>query len=105
MINLEKPCEGIHYVLHKMEGIDNDQAWEVEFIEGPYAGSVIAYGNVKYDGITNKLAFQLGIRKTPTKDLSVKDPAFEDYAGIILEDLIKNNLANGTLTYGKDSDH
>jgi hypothetical protein len=104
MINLEKPCEGIHYALHKMP-IANDQAWEVEIKEGVYKGTIIVYGNVQYDGINNKLIFKLGIRETPIQDLSNKDPAFEDYAGILLEDLIKNNLANRTLVYGKDKDH
>lgn len=105
MINLEKPCEGIHYVLNKMAGVDNSQAWEVEIKEGKYKGTVIAYGNVQYDGVNNKLSFALGIRETTLPNLSNKDPEFEDYAGFILEDLIKNNLANGTLVYGKDSDH
>lgn len=104
MINLEKPCEGVHYVLHKMP-IANAQAWEVEIKEGVYKGTILVYGNVQYNGIDNKLIFKLGIRETPIQDLSNKDPGLEDYAGIILEDLIKHNLANGTLVYGKDKDH
>jgi len=105
MINMEKPCEGIHYVLHKMDGVDNDQAWEIELREGKYKGTIVAFGNVKFDGINNKLAFQLSIRETPIDDLSAKDPEFEDYAGIILEDLIKTNLANGTLVYGENENN
>jgi hypothetical protein len=105
MINLEKPCEGIHYVLHRMPNVSNDQAWEVELKEGVYKGTVLVYGNVQYDGINNKLMFKLGIRETPIENLSNKDPELEDYAGIILEDLIKNNLANGTLVYGKNENN
>ena len=105
MINLDKLSEGIHYVLHKMDAVDNEQAWEVEFREGKYKGTTCAYGNVKFDGVSNKLAFTLAIRQTPIDNLSAEDPEFKEYAGIILEDLIKTNLANGTLVYGENKNN
>ena len=105
MINLDKVSEGIHYVLHKMDGVDNSQAWEVEFREGKYKGTICAFGNVKFDGVNNKLAFTLAVRQTPISNLSAEDPEFKDYAGIILEDLIKTNLASGTLIYGQNENN
>ena len=105
MINLEKPCEGIHYALNIMEDVDNDQAWQIELLEGKYTGTTVTYGQVKFDGVNNKLAFKLAIRETPIEDLSVDDPEFRDYAGVILEDLIKTNLANGNLVYGENENN
>lgn len=105
MINLEKPCEGIHYVLNKMPGVDNDQAWEVLIKEGVYKDTAVVYGGVRYDGIKNTLSFKLVIRETPIENLTNTDPEFEEYAGLILEDLIKNHLANGTLVYGKNENN
>ena len=95
MINIDKPSEGVDYIIETLPEVSNEQAWKVVIINGPYKGASVVFGNIQYNGIDNKLIYKM------TCDVfDVNDSQFKDYTGQILEDIIKSHLANGTLAYG-----
>lgn len=95
MINIDKPCEGIDYVIESVPEVTNEQAWKVVMINGQYKGVSVIFGNIQYNGVDNKLIY-----KMTADNADVEDVHFKEYTGQILEDIIKTHLANGTLAYG-----
>jgi hypothetical protein len=104
MIDIDKPCEGLDYEIRPL-GIDNEQAWMVELLRGPFSNCVLAFNHIQFDGHANTLKYQFHAWSTDQADssdgnvthLDNTDPVLEDFAFKILQDVIRNGIANGSI--------
>ena len=106
MIDLNKPLEGLDYEVTRVPGHDNEQAWMVKVLRGSFKDVLIGFTNVMYDGISNNLKFKYSAAvvmddsaDTNVYMMDTADPQLEDYAFEVLQDIIKNGIANGSVVF------
>lgn len=100
MIDLDKPCEGLDYEIQPFEQDNNEQAWFVKVLRGKWAGAMIWFTHVEYNGITSRLRFKLDAingDSDTTFLLDTSDIDLQDFAFKILQDIIRNGIANGSI--------
>lgn len=103
MIDINKPSEGVDYIIKPLPEVDNSQAWIVEVKTGPFKGYDLLFTHMHYNGKTKSLRFQLD---AVNQDESKVTPELEDYGFQILQDIIKTGLANGSVVLNdKDSNN
>lgn len=103
MINVNKPSEGLDYVIKPIPEITNDQAWLVEVKTGPYKGYQLVFTRIEYNGKTGTIRFQLDTLSEEEVEITTE---LEDFAFEILQDVIKTGLANGSVVLNdKDSNN
>lgn len=102
-MKLNKPCEGIDYKLVPVDDADNDQAWDVLFLEGPFPETTIRYGAIKFDGERDCLTFNFFVVQSPDPTLSSEYTELQEYAADVLEDILDNAVAKGQLVTGDAS--
>lgn len=101
-MKLDKPCEGTDYKLVPVDDVDNDQAWDVLFLRGPFPETTIRYGAIKFDGERDCLTFNFFVVQSPIEDLTSEVPELQEYAADVLEDILDNAIAKGQLVTGDD---
>lgn len=105
MIDLNKPCEGIDYVIVPLDGTDNEQAWQVVIQTGQFKDTAMLFTNIEYSGAKNQLKFRLDAVRVDGSDVII-DESMQDYSFSVLEDIIKTGLANGSIVIDdKDSNN
>ena len=67
----------------------DEQAWNVRVLRGPYTETVLKYGTVKFNEIPENMSFDFKIVYTPDTELKVSDTRLQDFAGEMLEILLK----------------
>lgn len=101
MIDIDKVCEGIDYKIISHQTIDG--AWLVEILRGPYKNYTIFYNDIEINGTTGTMSF--AYIAVDEHQYERRDHLIDRYAGDILEDIIRTQIANGGIEfYGKDSD-
>ena len=95
-MDINKLSEGLDYDLVPVVTEDNQQGWDVRIITGDYVETVIRYGNISFDHITESLNFNFDIIYTPNDSITLEDFTLQEYCGRILEDILENSLATGT---------
>lgn len=96
MINVEKVSEGIDYELVPVD-VENQQAWDVRFLKGPFVETIIRFGNVAINGLDECVNFNFELVSTPISELSTDSVDLQDAAGSILIDVIENAIASKSL--------
>lgn len=105
MIDINKPSEGLDYVIEPFAEIDNSQAWAVTVKTGQYKGAALLFTHITYNGKVGSIRFHLDAATSEGEWLPVDGP-MEDYAFYVLQDIIKNGLANGSIILDdKDTDN
>jgi len=104
MINIDKVSEGIHYELTPVDENPNEQAWHVRILEGEFAETVIAFGNVAIAEDGEHLSFNFFVVTTPDDTLTEDHEPLQDYAALILEDVLERAAADGSLVYKDGAD-
>ena len=99
MIDLDKVSEGIHYELVPVEDNPNEQAWHVRILEGEFAETVIAFGNVAIAEDGEHLSFNFFVASTPDDTLTEDHEPLQDFAALILEDVLERAQSEGSLVY------
>lgn len=105
MINLDKVCEGIHYELTPVDESDNRQAWHVRILEGDFTETVISFGNVALHEDNEHLSFNFSVISTPDDTLDEDNVPLQDYAALILEDIMERAIADGSIVYGDNENN
>ena len=95
MIDLNKPCEGIDYEIVPFDKADNEQAWQVLMLRGPYAQHNFIFTGIQYNGKRQQLKFRLDV--VLNNELISADEDIQNYAFKVLTDIILNGIADGTL--------
>jgi len=97
MIDIDKVSEDVDYKLIPVDDAENDQAWEIRILRGPFVETVLRYGNVSFDGKNDCLRFNFMITYSPDPDLTTENVELQNFAGEILEDIIERAYNEGWL--------
>jgi len=87
VININKMSEGLDYELIPAK-IENEQAWWVRILTGPFVETVISFGNVQINGKEEQLHFNFTIVESPDSSLNPDNVGFQNACGSILHDIL-----------------
>jgi hypothetical protein len=89
--------DDVDYSLIPTEGVENEQAWDVRILRGPFTETVIRYGNLAVDEKNGCLNFNFMVISTPDDTLTEENEDLQLYVGDILESILENAIAEGSL--------
>ena len=92
VININKMSEGLDYELIPAK-IENEQAWWVRLLSGPYVETVVSFGNLRVNGKEEQIHFNFTVVESPIDGLSPDDVDFQNYVGSVLHDVLDNAIA------------
>ena len=100
MIDINKPSYGVDYTIQQ---ITTPEVWYATVLRGPHTGIDIRFTNISYDGNNNTISF-MSRYSNEDGDIIQADKSLEDFAGYMIEDILKNSLANGEVVlHDKDT--
>ena len=85
--------ENTHYEIIPDKG--DDQAWNVRILSGMFTETVLKYGVVKFNGKKKDMTFNFDIVYTPDTELTVSDLKLQEFAGIMLEQIMAQGFRDG----------
>ena len=74
---------------------EDDQAWNVRILSGMFTETVLKYGVVKFNGKKKDMTFNFDIVYTPDTELTVSDLKLQEFAGIMLEQIMAQGIRDG----------
>jgi len=85
--------ENKHYEIIPDKG--DDQAWNVRILSGTFTETVLKYGVVKFNGKKKDMTFNFDIVYTPDTELTVSDLKLQEFAGVMLEQIMAQGFRDG----------
>jgi len=85
--------ENKHYEIIPDKG--DDQAWNVRILSGTFTETVLKYGVVKFNGKKKDMTFNFDIVYTPDTELKVSNLELQDFAGMMLEQIMAQGIRDG----------
>ena len=85
--------ENEHYEIIPDKG--DDQAWNVRILSGMFTETVLRYGVVKFNGKEKNMSFNFDIVSTPDTELNVSNLELQDFAGMMLEQIMAQGIRDG----------
>ena len=82
--------ENKHYEIIPDKG--DDQAWNVRILSGAFTETVLRYGVVKFNGKKKDMTFNFDIVYTPDTELKVSNKKLQEFAGIMLEQIMAQGI-------------
>ena len=82
--------ENKHYEIIPDKG--DDQAWNVRILSGAFTETVLRYGVVKFNGKKKDMTFNFDIVYTPDTELTVSNKKLQEFAGIMLEQIMAQGI-------------
>ena len=82
--------ENKHYEIIPDKG--DDQAWTVRILSGTFTETVLRYGVVKFNGKKKDMTFNFDIVYTPDTELNVSNKKLQEFAGIMLEQIMAQGI-------------
>ena len=70
----------------------DDQAWNVRILSGTFTETVLRYGVVKFNGKKKDMTFNFDIVYTPDTELEVSNKKLQEFAGIMLEQIMAQGI-------------
>jgi len=95
MINVDKLSEGVDYEL--IPAPDNEQAWNIRVLTGPYVETVVRFGAISINGPEEAINFNFEIIESPDDSLSPDDEQFQTFCGLVLHDVIEMAISKDEL--------
>lgn len=72
---------------------DDEQAWAVRILTGDYVETIIRYGSISFNEIDEGvMTFNFMIVSSPDPDLTVEDTNLQEYAGDLLQAIIRDGI-------------
>ena len=93
----QKASEDIDYELTPTEDVENEQAWDVRILRGPFTETVIRFGNIALNETEGCLNFNFMVVSSPDETLNEDREDLQVFVGDILESVLENAIANGSL--------
>lgn len=87
--------ESVHYEI--IPDRDDEQAWNVRMLKGPFTETVLKYGVIKFNEIPKNMSFNFSIIYSPDTELTVDDLRLQDSAGAVLEKIMENGMKDGSV--------
>ena len=88
-----KLTENKHYEIIPDKG--DDQAWNVRILSGTFTETVLKYGVVKFNGKKKDMTFNFDIVYTPDTELKVSNLELQEFAGMMLEQIMAQGIRDG----------
>ena len=85
--------ENKHYQIIPDKG--DDQAWNVRILSGTFTETVLRYGVVKFNGKKKDMTFNFDIVYTPDTELKISNLQLQEFAGIMLEQIMAQGFRDG----------
>jgi len=85
--------ENKHYEIIPDKG--DEQAWNVRILSGMFTETVLKYGVVKFNGKKKDMTFNFDIVYTPDTELTVSDLKLQEFAGVMLEQIMAQGFRDG----------
>lgn len=96
-MSLQAVSEDIDYELIPCDDVGNEQAWDVRILRGDFIESVIRFGNLKVNEEQGCLNFNFLVVSSPDADVTEDNIELQEYAGVVLESILENAIANDAL--------
>ena len=87
--------ESVHYEI--IPDRDDEQAWNVRMLKGPFTETVLKYGVIKFNEIPKNMSFNFKIVYSPDTELTVEDARLQDFAGEVLEKIMEQGMKDGSV--------
>tara|TARA_B100000424_G_C22597314_1_gene334081 strand:- start:133 stop:423 length:291 start_codon:yes stop_codon:yes gene_type:complete len=68
----------------------DEQAWNVRILKGPFTETVIKYGVIKFN--KKNMSFNFNLVYSPNTELTTDDYDLQDFAGEMLEKIMENGI-------------
>jgi len=81
---------------------DGDDAWAIRILKGVYNETVIKFGAIRFnEEAEGTMSFDFSIIESPDGDLTVEDTDLQDFAGDVLQEIIRDAIEkdNGTIGF------
>ena len=77
----------------------DDQAWNVRLLSGPYTETVLKYGVVKFNGKGKEkyMSFNFDIVYSPDTELKKENIELQEFAGNLLEQVMARGIEEGNV--------
>lgn len=96
-MSLQAVSEEVDYELIPCDDVGNEQAWDVRILRGDFIESVIRFGNLKVNEEQGCLNFNFLVVSSPDADVTEDNAELQEYAGVVLESILENAIANDAL--------
>lgn len=81
---------------------EDDQAWAVRVLSGDYIETILRFGTIKANkGVLN---FDFAVVSSPDPDLTTEDTDLQEYAGDLLQAIIRDGIETGSVITKGDED-
>ena len=89
--------ENVDYEIIPDKG--DEQAWNVRILSGTFTETVLKYGVVKFNGKGKDkyMSFNFEIVYTPDTELTKENLKLQEFAGILLEQVMARGIEEGTV--------
>ena len=89
--------ENVDFELIPVDGVMNDQAWDVRLLTGIFTETVIRFGNVAVDGKADQMTFNFTVIESPDPDLTSDNVDLQRVAGDTLLAIIEESIKTESL--------
>lgn len=93
----QRVSEDIDYELTPTEDVENEQAWDVRILRGPFTETVIRFGNIALNETEGCLNFNFMVVSSPDETLNEDREDLQVFVGDILESVLENAISKGSL--------
>ena len=76
---------------------EDEQAWNVRILKGPFTETVIRYGVIKFNEIPKNMTFNFDLIYSPDSELTTENIDLQDFAGAMLEKIMANGIKEGSV--------
>lgn len=83
----------------------NNELWNVRILSGQYTETVLKFGTISFNRAgKNTLSYNFDLVYSPDSELSVDNIELQEYAGILLEAIIRDGIDTGSVLWGTHED-
>ena len=84
---------------------EDEQAWAVRVLSGDYVESVLRFGTISMNRVEEGvLTFDFAVISSPDPNLSTEDESLQEYAGDLLQAIIRDGIESGSIITKGDED-
>ena len=76
---------------------EDEQAWNVRILKGPFIETVLKYGVIKFNEIPKNMSFNFTIVYSPDTELTHENVELQDFAGAMLEEIMAQGIKDGDI--------
>ena len=76
---------------------EDEQAWNVRILKGPFTETIIRYGVIKFNEIPKNMSFNFDLIYSPDSELTTENVDLQDFAGAMLEKIMANGIKEGSV--------